>query len=390
MIESILDNDLYKLTMQQAVHALYPRAEVEYVFINRGKNAFPEALAEQLTSEIQKMADLCLTAEELAYLEETCYFLTPVYLDFLEHYRFDPREVTVRLKNGELEMTIQGPWFRTILWEVPLMALVSELCFSITGAETLSADERGERNAAKAERLKAGDVQFADFGTRRRFSSANQARVLEDILSVEGNTLAGTSNVHFARSFDIKPIGTHAHEWFMFHGATYGYRLANKAAVEAWTRVYQGNLGIALTDTYTTDVFLESFDSVTARLFDGVRQDSGDPFEFTDKLVAHYERLRIDPLTKTIVFSDGLNADTAVAIRAYCQGKINASFGIGTHLTNDIGPEALNMVIKLSCCRDDNHAEWVPVVKLSDDEGKHTGTEDEIALCLRTVKGRKP
>ncbi len=229
-------------------------------------------------------------------------------------------------------------------------------------------------------------VDFAEFGTRRRFSAKNQALVIKDILSVENNTMIGTSNVHWAKQFGLKPIGTHAHEWFMFHAAEHGYKRANRAAIDAWSSVFRGHLGIALTDTYTTDLFLRSFDSVEARLFDGVRQDSGDPYVFVDKLIAHYRKLRINPLTKTIVFSDELDVDNAISLKEYCEGKINTSFGIGTNLSNDLGSKPLNMVIKLSQCRSRTEAEWVPMIKLSDTEGKHTGDADEIALCLRIVK----
>ncbi len=386
MIESMLDNDLYKLTMQQAVHCLYPRAEARYVFINRRHTTFPDGFVERLQTAIGRMADLSLSEEELAYLEQTCYFLTPVYLDFLKHYRFSPGDVAVRSVKGQLALTVEGPWYRTILWEVPLMAMISELYFAMTAPQIRSRDEQRRINVAKSRQLKESGVIFADFGTRRRFSAENQRTVIADMLSVEGNTLIGTSNIHFARGFGVKPIGTHAHEWFMFHGAEHGYRQANKAAIDAWTAVFQGNLGIALTDTYTTDAFLETFDSVKARLFDGVRQDSGDPYEFVDKIVAHYRKLRINPMNKTIVFSDGLDTATAMAIKEYCSGKINASFGIGTHLTNDVGPRALNMVIKLSHCRNSADSSWTPTIKLSDTEGKHTGTADEIDLCRRTVK----
>ncbi len=386
MITSILDTDLYKLTMQQAVHALYPRAEAEYVFINRGGTRFPEGFGERLTHEIRRMADLSLSRDELEYLTSTGYFLTPVYLDFLSHYRFDPDEVTVTLRDGELVMSAAGPWFRTILWEVPLMAMVSELYFSMTAPPTLSRDEQRARNRRKAERLRDGGVPFADFGTRRRFSFDNQVRVLEDILAVPGNPLVGTSNASLARRLGIKAIGTHAHEWFMFHAAENGYRQANRAATDAWTAVYQGNLGIALTDTYTTDAFLASFDAVKARLFDGVRHDSGDPLAFAEKMIAHYRKLRIDPMTKTIVFSDGLDVEKAVAIRNACEGRIKTSFGIGTHLTNDLGPAALNIVIKLSRCRGSRSVGWLPAVKLSDVAGKHTGRPEEIELCLRIIE----
>ncbi len=160
----------------------------------------------------------------------------------------------------------------------------------------------------------------------------------------------------------------------------------NMAAIDAWSSVFRGHLGIALTDTYTTDLFLKSFDSVEARVFDGVRQDSGDPYVFVDKLVAHYQKLRINPLTKTIVFSDDLDTKIAISIKEYCRGKINASFGIGTNLSNDLGVQPLNIVIKLSQCRSQADTVWIPMVKLSDTEGKHTGDADEIELCLRIVQ----
>lgn len=386
MIQSVLDNDLYKFTMQQAVHSLYPRAEARYEFINRGGTLFPADFSEQLQQQVDQMASLRLHPDELRYLQETCYFLTPVYLDFLTHYRFDPAHVVIRQSNGHLKLHISGPWYKTILWEVPLLAMISELYFSITGAKTLPREEARKRNVQKSEQLRDGDIDFAEFGTRRRFSSKNQELVIKHILSVDGNTMIGTSNVYLAKKFGIKPIGTHAHEWFMFHAAEHGYKRANMAAIDAWSSVFRGHLGIALTDTYTTDLFLKSFDSVEARLFDGVRQDSGDPYTFVDKLVAHYHKLRINPLTKTIVFSDELDTKVALSIKEYCRGKINASFGIGTNLSNDIGPRPLNIVIKLSQCRSHADTVWIPMVKLSDTEGKHTGDADEIELCLRIVK----
>ncbi|WP_211227903.1 nicotinate phosphoribosyltransferase [Spirochaeta cellobiosiphila] len=385
LIKSLLDNDLYKFTMQQAVHALYPRAEVKYVFINRANTKFPIGFDLRLKEEIKKMEELSLSEEEYLYLKDTCYFLTPVYLEFLKYYRYNSEEVHVSIDEGELKISIEGPWFRTILWEVPLMALVSELYFSITEPDLFSLKEQHSRNIEKSIRLRDVGAQFVDFGTRRRFSADNHEQVLRDIISVPHHTFQGTSNVLFAKELGVKPIGTHAHEWFMYHAAQNGYRLANKTALDAWTQAYQGSLGIALTDTYTSDFFLNSFDSVKSRLFDGVRHDSGDPIEFTEKMLAHYKKHHIDPTTRTIVFSDGLDTDEVIRIKDYCAGKIRPSFGIGTHLTNDVGPKSLNMVIKLSKCRQDDQSQWIPVVKLSDSPGKHTGPKEEIDLCIRTI-----
>lgn len=388
MIKSILDNDLYKLTMQQAVHTLYPRVDVEYLFINRSKNetCFPDGFARVLKQEIKKMAELKLTKEEKQFLKNTCYFLTPVYLDYLESYRYNPDEVQISQTGPELSITIKGPWYRTILWEVPVMAIVSELYFIMTQPSILPEVQRHAINLNKAKVLAHHQIRFADFGTRRRFSFQAHQDLIADLLNQKNATLFGTSNVHLARRFNIKPIGTLAHEWFMFHAVLRGYQMANPAGINAWVNVYHGDLGIALTDTYTTDVFLPAFDTMWAKLFDGVRQDSGNPFAFVDKIIDHYERLHIDPLTKTIVFSDSLDIEKAVAIHEYCKGKIKDSYGIGTNLTNDVGVTPLNIVIKLSKCRIAESKPWHDTVKLSDDPGKHTGNAEEIEYCLELLK----
>lgn len=388
MIQSILDNDLYKLTMQQAVHKLYPRAEVEYIFINRSKEstAFPDGFAAALENEIQKMAALRLTSDEKSYLKNTCYFLTPVYLDYLESYQYNPDEVNISQSGAELSVTIQGPWYRTILWEVPVMAIISELYFVMTRARIDTEDKRHATNLKKAKILAQNQIQFAEFGTRRRFSSQAHKDLIQDLLNEKNSTLFGTSNVDLARFFNIKPIGTLAHEWFMFHAVLRGYQMANPAGIAAWVDVYHGDLGIALTDTYTTDLFLSSFDTMYAKLFDGVRQDSGDPFSFIDKIIDHYKRLHIDPMSKTIVFSDNLDINKAVAIHKYCRGKIKDSYGIGTNLTNDVGVTPLNIVIKLSKCRISQGKPWHDTIKLSDDPGKHTGNPNEIEYCKALLK----
>ena len=386
MIQSILDNDLYKFTMQQAVHMLYPRVDVEYIFINRSNTPFPDGFAEKLQIEVNRMATFKLTPEEKKYLSDTCYFMTPVYLDFLEHYTFDPEEVHIEQQGGELKTTIKGPWYRTILWEVPLMAVISELYFILTNAEPLSHSKQTDINLNKTKVLSQNGIKFADFGTRRRYSSSAHMSLIQDILGVKGNTLIGTSNVYLAKHFNIKPIGTLAHEWFMFHAVLNGYRMANPTGVEAWTSAFHGHLGIALTDTFTTDVFLSTFDTMHAKLFDGVRHDSGDPFEYIEKVIQHYKKLHINPATKTIVFSDGLDIEKAVLIHEKCVGRINDSYGIGTNLTNDVGVTPLNIVIKLAKCRTAPDKAWHNAIKLSDDIAKHTGDKEELAHCIKVLK----
>ena len=388
MIESILDNDLYKLTMQQAVHTLYPRAEVEYVFINRNrdKTKFPDGFAEKVRQQIELMAKLRLTPDEKAYLATVCYFLTPVYLDYLASYRFNPNEVEVSQAGGELSVSIKGPWYRTILCEIPILAIISELYYVMTHAEPVSRAKRHKTNLHKAKVLAANGINYADFGTRRRFSSGSHKTLITDLLNEENTTLIGTSNVHLARHFNIKPIGTLAHEWFMFHAVLQGYQQANPAGINAWVNVYQGDLGIALTDTFTTKLFLSTFDTMYAKLFDGVRHDSGDPIAFVDTIISHYQKHHIDPLTKTIVFSDSLDIEKAVWIHNYCKGKIKDSYGIGTNLTNDVGVTPLNIVIKLSKCRINAGKDWHSTIKLSDDPGKYTGDREEIEYCKGLLK----
>jgi nicotinate phosphoribosyltransferase len=200
----------------------------------------------------------------------------------------------------------------------------------------------------------------------------------------EANFL-GTSNVHLAMLQNKKPSGTHAHEWFMYHASEYGFKVANAMSLENWTNVYQGDLGIALTDTYTTEIFFEQFNKKFSKLFDGVRQDSGDPIAFAVKTIEHYQKMGIDPKSKIIVFSDALNLDKVKVIADFCRGKIKMSFGIGTNFSNDVGLPAMNMVIKLTETKAENNS-WEGVVKLSDEKNKHTGTAKMIALAKQVLR----
>ncbi len=381
MITSILDNDLYKFTMQQAVLELHPDVSVTYEFINRSpSDRFNREFFGALTEAVGAMSRLELQQDERLFLQAHCSYLKPAYLDYLENYRYDPCEVDARMDDGGgLSIEIRGPWHRTILWEVPLLAIVSQLHGSYVDTDWTS-DGQLEKIEAKSGTLRRAGCVFADFGTRRRRNHATQDLVVGALRDNPG--FVGTSNVHLAHVHRLRPIGTMAHEWIMAHSILSGLRHANRFALEAWCRVYNALLGIALTDTYTTGAFFDDFDTYYARLYDGVRQDSGCPLEFTDRTIEHYRKLRIDPTIKTIVFSDGLTPESAVRLNEHCADRIRCSFGIGTNLTNDFeGSGALNIVIKLTS------VDGVPVVKLTDDPSKATGRADALRVARWTVLG---
>lgn len=382
IIRDFTDNDLYKFTTMNAVQKKFPAAEVRYSFINRGNTVFPEGFADALREEVDLMKTLKLTRESEDFLRKKCYYFGPVFFDLLKGFRFNPAEVTIKQEGGTLEANVEGLWYRTVLWEVPLLAMISELYYKMTGEKP---DSYEERAMEKARAFASIGAEISEFGTRRRYSFEVQNRVVKILKQYSGSCLNGTSNVYLAMKHNLTPIGTHPHEWFMYHGAHYGYRMANAVALENWVDVYHGNLGIALTDTYTSANFFRSFDVKYSKLFDGVRWDSGDPFEFTDKVVEHYISKRIDPGSKTVVYSDALDFEKTRQIKEYVNGRIHDVYGIGTFLTNDVGVKPLNIVIKLTAVKPEGYDRFVPAVKLSDSKGKYSGDLDEIELCLKLI-----
>lgn len=385
IIKSILDTDLYKLTMCQAVIQHFPDLKVRYKFIDRNKISYPDGFDELLIQEVKNMESLFLTKSEKKFLTEKCgSYLKPTFIDFIKGYRYDSNELNIKLDSeNHLEISIEGYWYTTIMWEVTLMGLISELYFKSTG-QIVDIQSNTERDLIKLNQMVEHNAYLADFGSRRRYSLENQEHIVNLFSTTPNNIFVGTSNVYLAYKYGIKPIGTLAHEWIMTIGCIYGYKMANNIAMEKWVETYGGDLGTMLVDTFTTDVFLKSFDNKYSRLFDGVRHDSGDAFEFVDKFVNHYKKLGIDPMSKTIIFSDGLDIELATQIKEYCVGKIKSSFGIGTHLTNDVGVKPLNMVIKISEVF--VNGEWYPAVKLSDNKGKNTGYSDEVDLCKKVLR----
>lgn len=390
--KSIIDTDLYKLTMQQAYLLKYPSIVGEYGLTVRDSRDFPEGFADELRRIIHSFRGIVLKKDEKDFLREKCYYLSPAYLDFLEGYRYDPDEVIVKQTGSKLEVYPRGYLYRTVLWEVPLMATISELYFQMTNQTPYpDASEdidvwalASENNRKKAEGLADIDAFYSEFGTRRRYSSENHDRVIGDLCKFGRGHMLGSSNVYYAKKYNLVPMGTVAHEWYMLHAALFGYIMANQMASEAWIDVYQGNLGIALPDTFTTEVFLKSFGTKYAKLFDGVRQDSGNPIDFLEKCIKHYNSLRISPTFKISFFSDNLNSLKKVQdIKTACQGRTIDRYGIGTWFTHDLGLKPMNMVIKL--VRVLSNGEWINTVKLSDDPMKNTGGSDTVDLCRRTL-----
>ncbi|WP_447951875.1 nicotinate phosphoribosyltransferase [Chryseobacterium koreense] len=384
-LNSILDNDFYKITMQNAVIKRFPNEKVKYRFINRGEHRFPDGFAEELRKSVNAMAELKLTKAEKQFLRATCPYLDMPYLDFLAGYHYDPAEVHILQSGNQLEVTVEGEWYRAILWEVPLLALISELHYGMKHLERDSNEVIIQRTTEKAEQLNGLGVTFAEFGTRRRHSYHVHDIVVEALVKTKNSRFIGSSNMHFAMKYGVKPIGTHAHEWFMFHAAEYGFKMANALSLEHWVDVYRGDLGVALSDTYTTDVFFQQFDKKFAKLFDGVRHDSGDPIEFANKTIRHYQENGINPLFKYIIFSDALNLEKVEEITNACRDRIGISFGIGTNLTNDVGLQPMNIVMKLVAAKS-AHGDWTPTVKLSDEKGKYTGDPEMIELAKRFLR----
>lgn len=383
IIRDFTDNDLYKFTTMNAIQKKFPDAQVVYRFVDRGDTFFPEGFAEAMRKEVDAMKELVLTDEAEKFMRAKCYYFDPVFFDLLKGFRFNPAEVTITQERGKLNIEIRGLWYRTVLWEVPLLAIVSELYYRITGQSPRDT-EANARNKAKI--FKDIKAEISEFGTRRRFSFEVQNQVIGILKEQLAGLLNGSSNIYLAMKHNLTPMGTHPHEWFMYHGVHYGYRAASTQALANWVDVYGGYLGIALTDTYTTSDFFRSFDTLYAKLFDGLRWDSGDPLAFTEEALRHYRERRIDPRSKTIVYSDTLDLDEVTKIKAFVDGRIHDVYGIGTYLTNDVGVKPLNIVIKLFECKPKGYADFLPAVKLSDVSGKHTGDPQEIETCLKVLK----
>ncbi|TOC67732.1 nicotinate phosphoribosyltransferase [Vibrio parahaemolyticus] len=387
IIQSALDFDVYKVNMMSAVAALYPDAMVSYKFIVRSEEDLSELLPE-VKAEVLKLQDVRFTEDEIAYMKRVAPYLKPEFVEALRHFRFNPQsDVSFHNKtmsdgSSQLRITINGLWKETILYETIIMSIVSEVRsrqrWSDIPFEQFQTvlEDKVRYLKAELERRNITNFKFADMSTRRRFSFQAQRTMLECLSKELPQCLTGTSNYHLARELDLTPIGTVAHEWFMGHQALVNVRDSQKIALQRWQKMFNGALGIALTDTIGIDAFLKDFDEELSHAYVGVRHDSGCPFTWGEKMIAHYESLGIDPMTKTLVFTDGLNFEQALDICEHFQGRVQVSFGIGTSLANDMGNyvndqgeayQPLSIVIKMVTCNGS------PVAKISD--------EPEKAMC---------
>jgi nicotinate phosphoribosyltransferase len=390
VITSLLETDLYKFTMWQAMLHRHPETRAEYTFLCRNATAFPLAdLLPEVNRELDALCSLKFRPDELSYLGGL-RFMKSDFIDFLRIFHFQRDFISARAHGDSLEIVANGPQVHVMAFEIFVLAIVNELYFRRFDGQAALAEGR-RRLLAKIERLRAFGAEpmmrhpfeFFDFGVRRRFSGAWQREIVATLKHEVPEFFKGTSNVLLARDLGVVPIGTMAHEYLQSYQAQGNVRLRDhqRAALEDWVQEYRGDLGVALTDVVGMDAFLADFDLYFAKLFDGLRHDSGDPVAWGEKALAHYAKLRIDPHTKRLVFSDGLSLERAIALYRHFGDRTQLGFGIGTSLTNDVGLETLQIVMKLTRCNGQ------PVAKLSDSPGKTMCDDETFLAYLKQVFG---
>ena len=373
---SILDTDLYKFSTSYAYMKLYPEAEGTFTFCDRNNTVFSEDFLTSLKLEFANLSNLGLTLGEQSWCIEHIPYIPIVYWEWLKGFHFDIDKIHCWLDSEKhLHIEVTDKLYKVTLYEVPILAIVSELMCKSSISLSSALDKLKEKiNLANEYGMK-----FSEFGTRRRYSYTLHELIVETLKEKCPINCVGTSNVYFALKYNMRPIGTFPHEWIMFHGAIWGYQEANYLGMRDWVRTYDGDLGIFLMDTYTSKVGLKNMSLKFAKLFDGVRQDSGDEYQIGNMVIERYKELGIDPTTKTIVFSNALNFPKYKEIHEYFKGRIRVSAGIGTNLTNDVGVTPANIVMKLSRCR--LTGDWKKCIKISDDLGKHLGDNKEFEIA---------
>lgn len=403
IITHFTDNDLYTFTCQYYVLQTYPRAEVEYNFFDRNNTCYPLGFDSLLREQMNHMKDVIITDEEIAFMQRKCYYLPKWYFTFLRGYRFNPDELSINQDDeGHLNVIIRGKWHSAIMWEMPVLSVVSELAHRLNGdLDKYNKDSELERTREKGRKILLNGLVLSDMGTRRRFSFEHQditirelAKLYQEggIIDENGEFLAwtgkfiGTSNVYLAMKHNLTPVGTMSHQLVMFEETVSGVFECNYNVMKKFSDVYDGDNGVFLYDAFGDKVFFNNLSKRMAMMYKGLRVDSGVEEEQIEKIIAKYSSLGIDPVGKQVIFSNGLDVNRALEIHKYVNGRLQDSYGVGTNITCDIlGCSPMNIVVKLTRCRITESREWHDCVKLSCDKGKTLGNPQKCAYLLSVI-----
>ena len=401
IVTHFTDNDLYTFTCMYYILQKYPRAETEYQFFDRNYTCYPKGFDALLREQLENLAELTITDEEREYMTRAFPFLPYWFVNvFLRGFRFNPAEITITQDDeGHLDISVKGKWWSTIIWEMPILATISELMHILNGdAAKYDAEAEYAKSLDKGRQIWQSGLTLGDMGTRRRFSFDHQERVIDALIQsyheVKDETdgqcgrFTGTSNVYFAMTKGIPCLGTMSHQCISFEEIVSGVIECNYNVMNKWSEVYDGNVGIFLYDCFGDRVFFNNLSKRMAMTFSGLRIDSGVEEEQVDLIVQKYKQLGIDPMTKQAVFSNGLDIARAIEIHRYCEGKIMDSYGVGTFLTCDITDcSPMNIVVKLVRGRITESREWHPCVKLSCDKGKTLGDPQKCSYLVSVLNG---
>lgn len=390
IIKHFTDNDLYTFTCQYYILETYPRAEVEYTFYDRNSQIYPPGFATMLQEQLEAMSEVVITDEEIDFLKRRCVFLPLWYFTFLKGFRFNPKELTISQdEQGHLNISVCGKWFSTIMWEMPILSCISEMMHILRGdMETYDAELEERRAREKSERIFAEGLVLGDMGTRRRFSFAHHEMVVRTMKQVYDSRqwpgrFTGTSNVWLAMKYDCPPLGTMSHQLISFEENVSGVFECNFNVMKKFSDVYDGDNGIFLYDCFGDQVFFSNLSKRMAMMYKGLRVDSGNEEEQTEKIISKYIQLGIDPATKQVCYSNGLDIDRAVQIHKYVNGRMMDSYGVGTFLTCDVlNAQPMNIVVKLTRGRITELRGWHDCVKLSCTPGKTLGNPDKCKYLL--------
>ena len=394
IITHFTDDDLYKMSMCCAVIDNFPRAQVKYEFVDRNHTVYPEGFADELNRQVEALEGVVITDEEVDFMRRKCYYIPEWFYRYLRGFRFSRHWVKAwQDDEGYLHIEFEGNWSDTILLEVKVLAIISELYYIMTGqTDKLDYDVYYKKSYAKAERLLEAGCVYSDFGTRRRASFEAEDTVVRAMKDCQNSRqwegrFVGTSNVYLAMKHDLLPVGTMAHEFVCAIGGMYGPQMANNIAMNAWRNTFRGALGTYLYDSFGWDIFSMNFSEDFANLFKGLRVDSGDNYEQLQKIVTKYKSLGIDSRSKQVIFSNALDTDRAIEIQQYAKDLCQPSFGIGTHFTNDFeGIKPMNIVIKLVAAKiTESWRFYNDTCKLSEDKGKHTGKPEVIQRFMDAI-----